>query len=61
MNRQKIRFGVIGFAHLHVLELIRGFLQMPEQYEFIGAADTRPMIETDFSGRFSRNSNKALF
>ena len=58
---KKIRFGVVGFAHLHVLELIGGFLKMPNQYEFVGAADTPPMNETDYQGPFGRWSNKCQF
>ena len=58
---KKYRFGVIGFAHLHVLELIRSFLAMPGQFEFIGAADTPPMIDSNYNGPAGRRSNLARF
>lgn len=59
--KEKYRVGVLGFAHLHVLEMIRTFLAMPQQYEFIGAADTEPMNETDYRGLASRWSNRERF
>ncbi len=59
--KRKYRVGVLGFAHLHVLEIIRGFLAMPDHYEFIGAADTAPMNETTYQGPASRWSNRERF
>lgn len=59
--KRKYRIGVIGFAHLHVLELIRTFLDMPKQYEFIGAADTEPMNHSQYRGPASRWSNRERF
>lgn len=58
---KKYRIGVIGFAHLHVLEMIRTFLDMPKQYEFIGAADTEPMNHTEYQGTAGRWSNRERF
>lgn len=59
--KHKYRFGVIGFAHLHVLELMCSFLALPDQFEFIGAADTTPMNEETYQGAASRYDNRLRF
>ena len=34
---KKYRIGLVGFAHMHVLDQIKPFLSMPERVEWIGA------------------------
>ena len=44
MVKKKYRIGLVGFAHMHVLDQIKPFLAMPERVEWIGAADLKPMV-----------------
>ena len=44
MMKKKYRIGLVGFAHMHVLDQIKPFLTMPERVEWIGAADLKPMV-----------------
>ncbi|MFR3202765.1 MAG: hypothetical protein ACLTOZ_08865 [[Clostridium] leptum] len=37
MMKKKYRIGLVGFAHMHVLDQIKPFLAMPERVEWIGA------------------------
>ena len=62
MMKKKYRIGLVGFAHMHVLDQIKPFLAMPERVEWIGAADVKPMVESEYfesSSRYAR-SNAAL-
>ena len=48
MMKKKYRIGFVGFAHMHVLDQIKPFLAMPERVEWIGAADVKPMVESEY-------------
>ena len=41
---KKYRIGLVGFAHMHVLDQIKPFLSMPERVEWIGASDIKPCL-----------------
>ena len=45
---KKYRIGLVGFAHMHVLDQIKPFLSMPERVEWIGASDIKPMVESEY-------------
>jgi predicted dehydrogenase len=51
------RLGVIGFAHMHVNELMRVFGELPN-VEWVACADTVPAIPELVEARFTRAWNK---
>src|SRR5918998_416536 len=51
------RAGVIGFAHMHVNELMRAFGELPN-VEWVACADTRPAQPELVEARFTRDWNK---
>ncbi len=51
------RAGVIGFAHMHINELMRRFGEMPN-VEWVACADTRPARPELVEARFTRDWNK---
>ena len=58
--KKKYRIGLVGFAHMHVLDQIKPFLTMPERVEWIGAADVKPMVESEYFESSSRSMNLKL-
>lgn len=42
---KKYKIGLVGFAHMHVLDQIKPFLKVPERVEWIGCADVKPLVE----------------
>ena len=58
--KKKYRIGLVGFAHMHVLDQIKPFLAMPERVEWIGAADVKPMVESEYFESSSRSMNLKL-
>lgn len=54
---KKYRIGLVGFAHMHVLDQIKPFLAMPERVEWIGAADVKPLVEPEYFESSSRAMN----
>lgn len=50
------RLGVIGFAHMHVNELLRQFAALPN-VEWVACADTRPARPELVEARFTRGWN----
>lgn len=40
------KVGVIGFAHMHVLSLVKSFAEMEERVQFIGCFDPPPKVPT---------------
>ena len=52
---KKYRIGLVGFAHMHVLDQIKPFLSMPERVEWIGASDIKPMVESEYFESSSRS------
>ena len=60
MVKKKYRIGLVGFAHMHVLDQIKPFLAMPERVEWIGAADLKPMVESEYFEGSSRSMNLKL-
>ena len=57
---KKYRIGLVGFAHMHVLDQIKPFLSMPERVEWIGASDIKPMVESEYFESSSRSMNLKL-
>src|ERR687886_2421839 len=51
------RLGVIGFAHMHVNELMRVCAELPN-VEWVACADTRPQQPELVEARFTRDWNK---
>ena len=51
------RLGVIGFAHMHINELMRTFAEEPG-VEWVACADTRPSRPELVEARFTRDWNK---
>jgi predicted dehydrogenase len=51
------RLGVIGFAHMHINELMRTFAAEPN-VEWVACADTRPSRPELVEARFTRDWNK---
>src|ERR687886_813476 len=51
------RLGVIGFAHMHVNELMRVFAELPN-VEWVACADTTPSRPELVEARFTRDWNK---
>lgn len=60
-SKSTYRLGVIGFAHMHVNELIAQFVAL-EQVELIACADTTPSVPslTDVDGSRRANLRRAL-
>jgi len=50
------RLGVIGFAHMHVNELMRQFAALPN-VEWVACADTVPAVPERVEARFTRGWN----
>lgn len=57
---KKYRIGLVGFAHMHVLDQIKPFLTMPQRVEWIGAADVKPMVPSEYFESSSRSMNLKL-
>src|SRR5437867_10262525 len=51
------RLGVVGFAHMHVNELMRVFAELPN-VEWVACADTKPQQPEMVEARFTRDWNK---
>src|SRR5919204_420181 len=51
------RLGVIGFAHMHINELMRVFAELPN-VEWVACADTKPSRQERVEARFTRDWNK---
>jgi predicted dehydrogenase len=51
------RLGVIGFAHMHINELMRTFAEVPG-VEWVACADTKPARPELVEARFTRDWNK---
>jgi len=51
------RLGVIGFAHMHINELMRQFGALPNA-EWVACADTVPAVPEKVVARFTRDWNK---
>lgn len=56
------KIGVIGFAHMHVLDLLKRFVEMRERVEFIGCYDLPPEVPTltDQESNRYRNIERAI-
>jgi predicted dehydrogenase len=54
---KRYRLGVIGFAHMHINELMRTFGEVPS-VEWVACADTRPSRPELVEARFTRDWNK---
>ena len=54
---KRYRLGVIGFAHMHINELMRTFGEVPSA-EWVACADTRPSRPELVEARFTRDWNK---
>lgn len=50
------RVGVIGFAHMHINELMRSFKELPN-VEWVACADTKPAVPELVEARFTRGWN----
>ncbi len=55
----RFRIGVIGFAQMHVVTLVKSFAAHPERVEWVGAADIEPLVEGLSSISGTRKSNMA--
>lgn len=42
----KIRLGIVGFAHMHIEQMVTSFQAMPDEFEWIGCADIPPAVES---------------
>lgn len=42
---EPIRLGIVGFAHMHILDLVKGFLKLPDRFRWVGCADVPPATE----------------
>ncbi|MDQ3701485.1 MAG: Gfo/Idh/MocA family oxidoreductase [Chloroflexota bacterium] len=51
------RTGVIGFAHMHINELMRSFGEVPN-VEWVACADTKPLRPERVEARFTREWNR---
>src|SRR5690349_16465667 len=51
------RTGVIGFAHMHINELMRTFSEVPN-VQWVACADTKPAVRERVTARFTRDWNK---
>src|SRR6266849_1699241 len=51
------RLGVIGFAHMHINELMKQFGALPN-VEWVACADTKPAVPEKVVARFTRDWNK---
>ena len=59
--RQRYRLGVVGFAHMHINELVRSFSELPE-VEWVACADTLPAskLRADVPATRGHNLKRAL-
>ena len=48
---------VIGFAHMHVLSLVRSFHGLGEKIAWVGLADLKPLIESKSNKPSTRGNN----
>lgn len=60
-DKERYRVGVIGFAHMHINELVRSFSQLPE-VEWAACADTLPAsrLRADVPATRGHNLKRAL-
>ena len=60
-GKQRYRVGVIGFAHMHINELVRSFSQLPE-VEWVACADTLPasQLRADVPATRGHNLKRAV-
>lgn len=38
----KMRLGIVGFAHMHIEQMVTGFQELPESFSWLGCADVPP-------------------
>ena len=38
----KTRVGIVGFAHMHIGQMVDGFRKLPEEFSWVGCADVPP-------------------
>lgn len=55
----KMKVGVIGFAQMHITTMVESFLARPEQFEFIGCADTPCTLQPTSTETGTRLGTKA--
>src|SRR5690606_19965017 len=60
-EKQRYRVGVIGFAHMHINELVRSFSELPE-VEWVACADTLPasQLRADVPATRGHNLKRAV-
>ena len=55
--KKKYRIGIIGFAHMHVLDNIKSFIAMADRVEWVGGADVKPLVEPESNENATRGVN----
>jgi len=50
----KIRLGIVGFAHMHIEQMVTGFQALPETFAWVGCADVPPNTPSISTARGTR-------
>jgi len=54
---KKYRIGIVGFAQMHVLEIVKAFNSLPEKVEWVGGADIEPAVPSISNASGTRKKN----
>ena len=54
---KKIRLGIVGFAHMHITQMVDSFLAKPDVFEWVGCADLPPKVAPISSESGTRKRN----
>ncbi len=55
--KDRYRVGIIGFAHMHIVEHVQYFLRKKERIQWIGAAPAAPLLESGRALPLTRGDN----
>lgn len=55
--QKKYKIGIVGFAHMHILDQIKSFIAMPERVEWLGGADVKPLVQPESHESSTRGFN----
>ena len=56
---KKYRIGIVGVAHMHILDNMKPFAAFPDKVEWVGVADLDPIFPSKCTKPSARNTNKA--
>jgi predicted dehydrogenase len=54
---KKFRVGVIGFAHMHIISLVKSFVDLGDKIEWVACSDIKPLVPSISDKPSTRSNN----